>query len=70
MVMLFSVIVTSTKDEDEAKILGFGPSGAMRISSALFFVILLAHIHLRDTLQLQEVAFIEEDILNLVEIGE
>jgi hypothetical protein len=58
-VMLFVVIATSTKDEDEAKLLGFGPSGTMRITSALFFVVLLAHIHLRDTLQIQEVAFIE-----------
>jgi len=58
-IMLFSALVTCTKDEREAKLLGFGPSGVMRISSALFFVVLLAHIHLRDTLQIQEVAFIE-----------
>ena len=58
-VMLFVVVVTCTKDEDEAKLLGFGPSGTLRISSALFFVVLLAHIDLRDTLQIQEVAFVE-----------
>ena len=58
-VMLFVMLVTCTKDEDEAKLLGFGPSGTMRISSALFFVVLLAHIDLRDTLQIQEVAFVE-----------
>ena len=58
-VMLFAVLVTCTKDEDEAKLLSFGPSGTMRISSALFFVVLLAHIDLRDTLQIQEVAFVE-----------
>jgi hypothetical protein len=59
VVMLFSIIVTCTKDENEATLLGFGPSAVMRITSALFFVVLLAHIHLRDTLQIQEVAFIE-----------
>ena len=59
VIMLFSAIVTCTKDPDEASLLGFSPSGVMRITSALFFVVLLAHIHLRDSLQIQEVAFIE-----------
>ena len=59
VVMLFSVVVSCTKDPDEAQLLGFGPSTVMRITSALFFVVLLAHIHLRDSLQIQEVAFIE-----------
>ena len=58
-VLLFSAIVTCTKDEDEAKLLGFSPSSVMRITSALFFVVLLSHISLRDNLQIQEVVFLE-----------
>jgi hypothetical protein len=59
IVMLFSVIVTCTRDEEEATLLDFRPSGVMRVTSALFFVVLLAHIHLRDSLQMQEVTFVE-----------
>ena len=59
LIMLFAILVTATKDEDESKMLGFNPAGVMRISSALFFVVLIAHIQLRERLQTQEFVFLE-----------
>lgn len=59
LVMLFAILASSTKDEDESKLLGFNPSGVLRVGSALFFVVLLAHIQLRSTLGVNEVVFME-----------
>ena len=59
LLMLFAILVTSTRDTDRSMLLGFNPSGVMRIISAFFFIVLLAHIHLRNTIQAQEVVFIE-----------
>jgi hypothetical protein len=59
LVMLFAILATSTTDEEESKLLGFNPSGVLRIGSALFFVVLLAHIQLRSRLDVDEVVFME-----------
>jgi len=59
LIMLFAVIVTTTSDVEESKLLGFNPSGTMRITSALFFVTLVAHIQLRNTLQTHDIVFME-----------
>jgi hypothetical protein len=59
LLMLFAIIVKRTDDVDESKLFGFNPSGVMRICSALFFVVLLAHIQLRNSLQVKEVVFLE-----------
>jgi len=59
LVLLFGIILTRTADEDESKLFGFNPSGVVRICSALFFVVILAHIQLRNTNQAQEVVFLE-----------
>jgi hypothetical protein len=59
LVMLFAILVTSTTDEEESKLLGFNPSGVLRTGSALFFVVLLAHIQLRSRLDVDEVVFME-----------
>jgi hypothetical protein len=40
LVMLFAVLVTATKDEEQSKLLGFNPSGILSIGSALFFIVL------------------------------
>ncbi len=57
--LLFVVLVTSTKDDVEAKRLGFNPSGVMRLSSGLLFVLLVSHIQLRTAIQVGEVIFLE-----------
>lgn len=58
-IMLFVVLVTSTKDELEAKRLGFNPSGVMRLGSGLLFVLLISHIQLRNAIQVEQVMFME-----------
>ena len=50
VLMLFTMVASSTKDQPESEIAGFPPSRMMRVTSALFFVVLLAHIHLRETI--------------------
>jgi hypothetical protein len=59
VIMLFAILVSSTKNPDESKLMGFNPSSVMRVGSALFFIVLLAHINLRSTIQVQQVVFME-----------
>jgi hypothetical protein len=59
LVMLFAMLASSTRDEEESKLLGFNPAGVMRVGSALFFIVLLAHIQLRGRIQGQQVVFME-----------
>ena len=59
VVMLFAIIASATKDRAESELAGFSPSAVMRICSALFFVVLLAHIQLRQTIQVHEIVFLE-----------
>jgi hypothetical protein len=47
LVLLFSILVMATSDRDKAGILGFNASGAIGASSALLFVVMLAHVSLR-----------------------
>lgn len=47
LVLLFSVLVMATADRDKASMLGFNASGAIGASSALLFVVMLAHVSLR-----------------------
>jgi preprotein translocase subunit Sec61beta len=59
LMMLFAVVLTRTSDQEESKLFGFNPSGVVRICAALFFVVLLAHIQLRNELQAQKIVFLE-----------
>jgi hypothetical protein len=59
LLLLFAALMTATSDEDKSKIIGFNPSGVVRLCSALFFVVLLAHIQLRNTINVQEIMFLE-----------
>ena len=59
LLMLFAIIIKRTDDVDESKLFGFNPSGTVRICSALFFVVLLAHIQMRNTLQAEEIVLLE-----------
>jgi hypothetical protein len=59
LIMLFAVVVTSTRDPDKSKMIGFSPSGVTRLASALFFVVLLAHIQLRSSIDTQQVVLME-----------
>ena len=59
LLLLFAALMTATSDEEKAKAFGFNPSGVVRLCSALFFVVLLAHIQLRNTITGQEIMFLE-----------
>jgi len=47
--LLFAALMTVTADEKKAGILGFSTSGVLGTTSALFFVVMLAHIQLRES---------------------
>jgi len=59
LLMLFAIILKKTDNVEESKLFGFNPSGVMRICSALFFVVLLAHIQMRNSLQAEEIVLLE-----------
>jgi hypothetical protein len=59
LLMLFAIIVKRTEDVPESKLFGFNPSGTMRICSALFFVVLLAHIQMRNSIRAEEIVLLE-----------
>ena len=59
LLLLFAALMTATSDANKSKIIGFNPSGIVRLCSALFFVVLLAHIQLRNTINVQEIMFLE-----------
>ncbi len=59
LLMLFAILVTSSRDQDRNTLLGFNTSGVLASSSALFFVVLLSHIDLRSTLAAKEIIYLE-----------
>jgi len=59
LVMSFAMLASSSRDEEESKLFGFNPSDVMKIGSFLFFIVLLAHVQLRNTTQVQQVVFME-----------
>ena len=46
--LLFAVLVTSTKKRSQLHLLGFNASSTLQYTSALFFVLIVSHIFLRD----------------------
>ena len=59
LLMLFAVLVTSSKDKERSALLGFNTAGVLASSSALFFVVLLSHIDLRGSLAAKEIIYLE-----------
>ena len=59
LLLLFAVLLSSTRDADQSKLLGFNPSSVVRLGSGLFFVVVLAHIQLRNTIPLQQIMLLE-----------
>ncbi|MEN8166602.1 MAG: cache domain-containing protein [Pseudomonadota bacterium] len=60
LLMLFAVLVTSSRDETRNALLGFNTAGVLASCSALFFVILLSHIDLRRTISAKEIIYLED----------
>ena len=57
--MLFAVLITSSKKADKVELLGFNASTILASSSALFFVVLISHIELRSTLSANSIFYME-----------
>jgi hypothetical protein len=57
--LLFAALLTVTEDEKLSGKLGFNTSGFIAASSALFFVVLLAHIQLREQFAGAGIVYIE-----------
>jgi hypothetical protein len=58
-IMLFQVMVSATKVETKNTNLGFNAFGVLESAGAFFFVIMLAHIELRGTLNNEEITYME-----------
>ncbi len=57
--LAFAALMTTTRDRERGSIFGFSTSGAIGTVSALFFVVLLAHIQLRTQFAGSGVVYIE-----------
>jgi hypothetical protein len=58
-IMLFQVMVSATKIETRNTNIGFNAFGVLESAGAFFFVIMLAHIELRGSLNSEEITYIE-----------
>jgi hypothetical protein len=57
--LLFSVLMITTADREKAEVFGFSTSDAIGTCSVLFFVILLAHIQLREQFSGSSIVYLE-----------
>lgn len=59
LLMLFAVLITSSKKTGKIELLGFNASTILASSSALFFVVLISHIDLRSSLAANNIFYME-----------
>ncbi len=57
--LLFAVLMTVSADPDKAALLGFNTSEVVAVCSALFFVVMLAHIQLRQQFAGARIVYLE-----------
>lgn len=57
--LAFKVLMSSTRRESRLGLSGFSASAVLGYCAALFFVLIVAHIHLRETLQSAGIIYIE-----------
>jgi hypothetical protein len=57
--LLFAVLITSTKDERKAGIIGFNTYAVLGYCAALFFVVIIDHIQLRNAIAAQSIMYLE-----------
>lgn len=58
-ILLFATLLTITAKEEQANIFAFNTSGVLGVCSALFFVVLLSHIHIRKEIPGSGIIYIE-----------
>lgn len=59
LLMLFALIVTMSKNEEHSELLGFSVSSVVQSYTALFFVIIIAHVQLREELSSNSIVYLE-----------
>lgn len=59
LLMLFALIVTMSKSKEHSEFLGFSVSSVVQSCTALFFVILIAHVQLREELSSNSIVYLE-----------
>jgi hypothetical protein len=64
-VLLYSVLVTTTGDPKQSERFGFSAASAIGTASALFFVVMLAHIALREQFAGSGLVYLEEFYLTI-----
>ncbi len=57
--LVFAVLMISTRHEERMGILGFSTSAVLAYCAALFFVLIVSHVHLRETLAGQGIIYME-----------
>lgn len=59
LMLLFAILMTVTGDKDRSEVFGFSTSGAIGTASALFFVVMLSHIQLREAFPGAGIVYLE-----------
>jgi hypothetical protein len=57
--LLFSVLMTSTSNKDQADRFGFSAAGGIGTAAALFFVVIIAHVQVRQQFQASGLVYLE-----------
>lgn len=58
-ILLFAVLIISTKKDDKIQLYGFSSSTVLAYCAALFFVLIISHVSLRDKLAAVGIIYIE-----------
>ena len=59
LILLYAVLIMATADKEKAEVMGFNATGAIGASTALLFVVMLAHIDLRREFQASGLVYLE-----------
>lgn len=59
LLMLYALVLTISRKESSLKFFGFDVSNVIASSSALFFVLLIMHVQLRDELSTNSIVYME-----------
>lgn len=57
--LLFAVLMIATREDSKIGLLGYSTSAVLGYCAALFFVLIVGHVHLRETLASQGIIYLE-----------
>ena len=58
-ILLFGVLLISSKNEQKISLFGFNTSQVLTYCAALFFVLIVSHVHLRQSIASQSIIYLE-----------